>query len=71
MFATSIVDINKVLKTKIYINLVNKLSSWLNKHLLIFDYKIANTLLLFRGYNNRDYKINLIKIDQEKKLEVL
>ena len=63
MFATSIANINKVLKTKIYINPANKLSTWLSKHLLIFDYKIVNTLLLLKDYNNRDYKINLVKID--------
>ena len=70
VFAASMADINKALKTKIYTNLANKLSFWLNKYLLIFDYKIANTFSLFRDYNNRDYKINLIKIDQEKELEV-
>ena len=70
MFATSITNINKILKTKIYINLVNKLFIWLSKYLLIFDYKITNTLLLLRDYNNRDYKIKLIKIYQKKELEI-
>ena len=71
MFAISIVDINKILKTKIYINPANKLSTWLSEYLSIFDYKAANTLSLLRGYNNRDYKINLIKTNQGKKSEVL
>ena len=70
MFATSIADINKILKTKIYTNLADKLSIWLSKHLSIFNYKITNTLSLFRGYNNKDYKFDLVKIDQEKELEI-
>ena len=63
MFAASIADINKALKTKIYTNPADKLPTWLSKHLSTFDHKTADTLLPLRGYNNRDHKINLVKID--------
>ena len=71
MFAASIADINKALKTKTYTNLANKLLSWLSRYLLTFNYKAANTLLPLRDYNSGDHKIDLIKIDQKKKLKVL
>jgi len=70
VFAASMADINKALKTKIYTNPADKLPTWLSEHLSTFDRKAADTLPLLRGHDNGDHKIDLVKTDQGKEPEV-
>ena len=60
MFIVSIVNINKVLRAKVYIDLKKKLPSYFYDYLLVFDRKVSKTLAPLRR-PGVDYRIKLEK----------
>ena len=63
MFIASIANINKVLQTKVYIDLKQKLPSHFYAYLLVFDQKVSKTLPLL--YKPRVNHIIKLKKDKE------
>ncbi len=69
MFITSITNINKALRTKVYIDPRKKLPSHFYAYLLVFDQKASKTLpSLYRPRVN--HRIKLEKDKEGQELEV-
>ena len=69
VFAASMADINKALRTKLYTDPREKLPSFLSEFLPTFDRKAADSLPPLRG-PSVDHRIELEKTDQGKEPEV-
>ena len=70
VFMASIVDINKALRVRSYIDPKTKLLAYLYYYLLVFDRKVVDKLPPFRGLRV-SYRIKLERDDNGREPEVL